>query len=95
MKTTVHLIASSILAAALYPIFQWKVVLIVVSGVMIDVDHYFWYVYKYKKSSLFDCYEFFTVEADKNKWKHVIGIPLVFRTIEFLVLIVLLSLFNQ
>jgi len=95
MKTSVHLIVSSILAIILYPTFSWNVIFIIVGGVFIDIDHYFWYVYKYKKFSLFDCYKFFIVEAEKNGWKYVIGVLLVFHTIEFLVLIVLSSFFNQ
>lgn len=95
MKTSVHLIASLILAAALYPIFSWNVLLILVGGVLIDIDHYFWFVYKYKKFSLFECYRFFTIEAEKNKWKHIKGSLLVFHTMEFLVLIVVLSFFNH
>lgn len=95
MRTTVHLIVSLIIVAALYPIFSWKVLLIFVGGVLIDVDHYLWYVYKYRKFSLFGCYEFFTVATEKNKWKYIIGILLVFHTIEFLLLVVLLAFYSE
>lgn len=95
MKTSVHVIISSILAAVLYPAFGWKVLLILVGGVLIDIDHYFLFVYKYKKFSLFECYKFFTIEAEKNKWKYISSSILVFHTIEFLALMILLSFFNH
>ena len=40
MKTSVHLMVSAILAAVLYPVFQWKVIIIFVGGILIDIDHY-------------------------------------------------------
>jgi len=95
MKTSPHLIASIILAAALYPVFRWKVVLILVGGVLIDIDHYFWYIYKYKKFGLFSCYKHLTVEAEKNNWKDVIGALFIFHTIEFLLIIVVASFYSE
>ena len=95
MKTSVHLVASAILAAVLYPIFQWNVLLIFVGGVLIDIDHYFWYIFKYKKFSLFSCYKHLAVEVEKNKWKDVIGALFIFHTIEFLLMIVLMSFYNK
>ena len=95
MKTSVHMIASLILAAILYPIFGWKVLIILVSGVLIDIDHYFWYVYKFKKFSLFDCYYYYIDGMEKNKVEKNIGILLVFHTLEFLLAIILLSFYNE
>ena len=95
MKTPAHVAVSLILAAALYQIFQWKVLLILAGGVMIDIDHYLWYIYKYRKFSLFSCYEYLTVEAEKNNWKDVNGALFVFHTIEFILLVILLSFYNQ
>lgn len=84
MKTSVHLALSSVLAAALYPVFGWKVLFIFVGGVLIDVDHYFWYVYKHKNLSLIDCYRHYIFQMEKNNQKENLGILLIFHTIEFL-----------
>ena len=94
MRTPVHLVVSLILSVLLYPLFGWKVLLILISGVTIDIDHYFWYISKYKKFGLFRCYECLAVEAEKNKWKDVIGSLFIFHTIEFLLIIALASFYN-
>ena len=95
MKTTVHLVASAILAAALYPVFGWKAVFILAGGVLIDVDHYLWYVCKYKKFSLFGCYNHFIVQMESNHQKENMGILIAFHTIEFLLIAGILSFYSQ
>ena len=95
MKTSVHLIASLILSALLYPLFEWKVLLILISGVLIDVDHYFWYIYKYRKINIFESYKFFIKPMDEKDFKSVMGILLIFHTVEFLTIMIVLSYFNK
>lgn len=95
MKTSVHLVVSSILAAILYPLFNWKVLFILIGGVLIDVDHYLWYIYKYKKLSLFGCYKHYISQTEKNQFKENIGILLIFHTIEFLFIVTILSFYNE
>lgn len=94
MKTSVHIAASAILAAMLYPIFQWKVLFIFVGGVLIDIDHYFWYVYKYKKLSLFDCYKHYMKHMGNANQEKDFGTLLIFHTIEFLLLMAAMSFSN-
>mgnify|MGYP001603476788 CR=1 FL=1 len=95
MRTPVHLVVSLILSALLYPLFGWKALLILISGVTIDIDHYFWYISKFKEFNLFRCYECLTVEAEKNNWKDVIGSLFIFHTIEFLLIIVVASFYSE
>jgi len=95
MKTSVHVVASVILAAVLYHFFKWKVLLILVGGVLIDVDHYFWYVYKYRKFNFFDSYQFYIKNIEINDFTNVAGILLVFHTLEFLLIVVLLSFYYE
>ena len=95
MKTSAHLIASIILTAALYPVFRWKVVLILVGGVLIDIDHYFWYAYKYKKINIFESYKFFIRPMDEKNFESIMGILLVFHTVEFLIIMAVLSYFSK
>jgi len=89
MKPWVHLLLSLILAVILYPIFNFGVIFIFIGGVLIDVDHYLWYVYKYKKFNLFDSYKFYNI---KNTKEHL-GILLIFHTIEFLAAMIFLSFY--
>lgn len=95
MRTPVHLIVSLILSALLYPLFGWKVLLILISGVAIDIDHYFWYILKYKKVGLFSCYKHLTVGLEKNNWKDALGALFIFHTIEFLLIIVIASFYSE
>jgi len=95
MKTWVHSLFSLILALLLYPIFSWKVIFVFVGGVLIDIDHYFWYVYKYKKFNMFGCYKFFYGQGRKNNFKEINGALFIFHTIEFLLLALLLSFYSE
>jgi len=92
MRTWVHLLVSLLLAAILYPTLGWKVLFILAGGVLIDIDHYLWYVHKHKKFGLIGCYNNFTIEAEKSDWKNVNGILLIFHTIEFLLIIITFEL---
>ena len=95
MKTWVHILVSSVIAYFAYPIAGWKVLLIFVGGVMIDIDHYLWYIYDNKKFNMFECYNHFTYEAEKNGFKDVAGILMVFHTVDFLLAMVIISFFSQ
>ncbi len=93
MKPWVHLLLSLILAVVLYPIFSWKVLFILVGGVLIDIDHYFWCIFKHKNLNFVDCYRFHSVENIKNNYKDITGDTLIFHTIEFLIASIILSFY--
>ena len=95
MKTWVHALVSSILAVIFYPIYSWKVLFILAGGILIDIDHYFWYVYKFKDLSLFRCYKYYIRGMNKEKIMEYVGILLVFHTMEFLLVMLLLSFYNE
>ncbi len=95
MKTWIHVVSSLILAALFYPLFNWKVSLILVSGILIDIDHYFWYIYKYKNFSLLKCYRYFIATMNKDRLFENLGALVIFHTIEFLLVMMLLSLYNK
>ena len=95
MKTSVHIAVSIILAAALYPFFKSNVLLILAGGVLIDVDHYLWYIYQYKKFSILQSYKFYIKVMDANDFAKVDGILCIFHTIEFLLLMILLSFYFE
>lgn len=95
MKTSVHAAASLILAAVLYPLFKWKVLLILVGGVLIDVDHYLWYIHRYKKFNIINSYNFFLKNIERNDFTNVYGILLIFHTVEFLLVMAVLSFYSE
>ena len=93
MKTWKHVLVSSILSVALYPLFKWNVLLIFAGGVLIDIDHYLWYTRKFKKYSLKECYKYCAYGTIKDNWKHVTGSLFIFHTAEFLLLSIVLSFY--
>lgn len=93
MKTWVHFLVSAILAVILYPVFGWKALFVIAGGVLIDIDHYLWYICKYKNFNLFKAYKFFIKNVETNEYTNVIGILLVFHTIEFLLIMAFLSFY--
>ena len=95
MKPLAHLLSSLILALLLIPILEWNALLVLAGGFLIDIDHYFWYVYKYRKISIFGSYKFFIKPMDEKNFKSVIGILLVFHTIEFLLIMLAFSYLNK
>ena len=93
MKTWVHFSVSAVLAAVLYPAFGWKALFAIAGGVLIDIDHYLWYICKYKNFSMFKAYKLFIKNIETNKYTNVTGILLVFHTIEFLLIMAFLSFY--
>lgn len=93
MKTYVHFAVSAILAVIFYPLFKWNVLFILVGGVLIDIDHYLWYAYKYKKFNILESYKFYIKVMDANDFSKVTGMLCIFHTIEFLLLMALLSFY--
>jgi len=95
MKSSVHLLVTLILAAILYPIFNWKVVFIIVGGALIDIDHYFLYIYRFSNFSMKNCFKYYYVEVKKNNYKDLMGSLLIFHTIEFLLISEILSFYTE
>jgi len=95
MKIWVHFLFSLILAAIVYPIFNWKALLILAGGVLIDVDHYFWYVYKYKKFNLFGSYKYYMLNVREKEFEKDKNALNIFHSIEFLVVLVVFSFYSE
>lgn len=86
-----HFIVSVILGILLFPIFKWNVLLILVGGVLIDIDHYLLYYMKFKKFDLIRGYKYFK----KDCWKELINSLSIFHTVEVLILMIILSLYYR
>lgn len=93
MNLIMHFSSSLVLAFILYPIFKYNALIVLIGGFLIDIDHYLWYIFKFKKFSLKDCYYYCGVLARNDNWRSVSGSLLIFHTIEFLFLMVVLSFY--
>ena len=92
MRTWVHVAASAIISALLHPFFGWiGAIMIMAGGVLIDIDHYFSYIMRYKKWNIQECYRFYSRQVDAVDFSENEGILLIFHTIEFLSLAIFLS----
>lgn len=92
-----HLILSAILALVfvLLNFHSHFVVLFLLASVLIDIDHYFLYISMKKDIDFFKAYTYFRKDnfiRDLQKTEHK-EVFVVFHTIEFLILLLLLSLF--
>ncbi|MBI2659143.1 hypothetical protein HYX05_03555 [Candidatus Woesearchaeota archaeon] len=95
MKPLAHLLSSLILALSLIPILKWNALLVLAGGFLIDIDHHFWYVYRYRKINIFKAYKFFIKPMDEKNFKSVAGILLIFHTAEFLLIMLALSYISK
>ncbi len=95
MNLSVHIITSAILATILYPFFGLSALLVIVSSFLIDFDHFIYFAFKFKNLNIFKTYRFYNVELKKRSIDSTKKILLVFHTIEFLLLIIILSFFSK
>lgn len=95
MRFSVHLGFSILLAALFFPIFGWTSLLILAGGVLIDADHYIYYIFKFKKFNPFECNKYFTEDSKKSDYHIFDGLMLVFHTLEFLIVMIVLSFYSK
>ncbi|MDD5418121.1 MAG: hypothetical protein PHW96_04535 [Candidatus Nanoarchaeia archaeon] len=93
MQIIHHAVIAVIAILLLYPILGIHSLWIFVTGVLIDIDHYAWYVDKFRKYNLvkhnvFEAYKFFK----KKKYKKHHPLLLVFHTYEFGFFLVVLTI---
>lgn len=95
MKPTFHFIVSLPLIAILYPFFGIKSFLILIGSFLIDLDHYLWYMYNSKDYNPIKSYKWFVKVLKQNKFSQQRRCVIVFHTIEFLILITILSFYSE
>ncbi len=92
MFWTQHMIIGLIVSLLLYPIYGIKVLVIFISNILIDSDHYLWYIFSFKKYNLFKAFKFYKNRTLRLKYK---GILHIFHTSEVLILIIILSFYSE
>lgn len=95
MGPLIHFLVSLFIGVLLYPIFGWRVLMVFAGGILIDIDHYFLYVCRFRKFGLGECYKYYHTNIKKNNFKEFLGALLIFHTIEFLLLSAFLSAFSS
>lgn len=92
MFWTPHIIVGIIVSALLYPIYGLNVLIILISNILIDADHYLWYVLKIKNIDLVKAFKFYKNRNIRVKHGRILHI---FHTAEVLILIIILSFYNK
>ncbi|MBS3145457.1 hypothetical protein J4414_01510 [Candidatus Woesearchaeota archaeon] len=87
-----HFLVTFFICIPLFLVYQWWVLLILASAVLIDVDHYIHYVFKFKKFNLKKAYNYY-LNRDNNKKRE--KLLFVFHTWEVLSIILILGFFFQ
>ena len=83
-----HFITTLILSIILYPLFHLNVLWFFIGGFLIDFDHYLYYVLKYKSINFKKAYNYYLKKQDEL-------FLMLFHTIEFWILLILLSSYSQ
>ncbi len=96
MTPLIHFIFSLILAAGLFKDFSFDVVWIFVGGVLIDIDHYFWYLYQGSKGNIIDAYKHFSSSKRlKEHHENLKNELYIFHNFEFLAILIVASIYSN
>ena len=91
MEIWQHFLVSTVITIMLYPFFGIAALLTYVGGVLVDIDHPLEYLFKYKSLNLKKSYRYYKNMKLKD-YKETIRI---FHNIEFIILIAIISFFNN
>ena len=98
MNLSTHFIVSLIVAIVLYPFFDYLSLVILVGGFLIDIDHFFSYIIKFKNLNIIKAYKYhhkLCCLKSNAKIKYSLSKDVhVFHTVEFFTLCVVLSFFS-
>lgn len=90
-----HFLASLVLCAVLYPFYGINSFFVIVSGFLIDLDHYLWYVYKFKNFNFIKAYKFYLKINKEKSFAKQKKCIIIFHSVEFLILMVILSFYSK
>ena len=82
-----HFIVNLVLSFLLFPIYGYNVLILFISGFLIDADHYLWCMIKFKSLDFFYCYHY--CKERKNEIKNALHI---FHVVEFWILVLIIAL---
>ncbi len=88
MELKYHFIVSLVLSILLFPFFKLNAIYVMVGGFLIDVDHYIWYILKYKNFSIKNTYKL-------SKNNEILYRLHIFHLIEVLIASIILLFFSK
>jgi len=86
-----HFILTSIICLVLFPFIGYKGIIVLLSAVLIDIDHYIAYVITQKKLDIFKAFKKYSAKGICVREAY--EFPFIFHTIEFQILIFIISFF--
>jgi len=86
------MIIGIIVSALLYPIYGLNVLIILISNILIDADHYLWYILRFNSYDLVKAFRFSKDKKLRLKYGRLLHI---FHTAEVLILIIILSFYSE
>ena len=98
MEIWKHVAFSAIIVLLLHYLYGLDALLafmVFAGGVLIDIDHYLWRMYKNKEFNPLDCYSYYKNDSPKNNYSGDNGNLHIFHTIEFLIAAVLLAFYRK
>ena len=95
-----HIFLTAAFCAVLYllgfDISLQNILLIILGGILIDIDHYIAYIFIKKDFNLKRAYKYFVKMREKIKRGKKVNVPLcVFHTLEFVIALAVIVFFNK
>lgn len=82
-----HIIYGIIFSFFLFPLFSWYSITIFIASVLIDIDHYIFYIFRTGKTGIIGSIRYFIENRPKD--------TMLLHTFELLFLILILSFFEK
>ena len=95
MDIKIHIITSTILAALLYNFYGLWVLLVVIVGTILDIDHFIYFYRKKRKLSLRECYAYYKHIDRHKKFAEIKDAIFIFHLVELLILFLIAGFFNR
>ncbi len=90
-----HLLLALLLCVVLFKFYSWKVLFVLFGGVLVDFDHYLLFILKYRTLNIKKSYLRFKETHRRGKREPPTKFELLFHSIEFFILIIILSFFSE
>lgn len=90
-----HLVLTILICIFCFQFYGWNVIFILLGGVLVDIDHYLLYILKYRTINIKKAYQRFKGNIKRSKREEPTAFELLFHSIEFFVLMIILSFFSQ
>ncbi len=84
-----HFILTVIMSGFLFPVLGWKLIFFWLGSFFIDIDHYWWYIIKFRDFNFKNAYNYSKDRTLKDTKMHI------FHTFEFWIILGIWSMFSD